>query len=668
MKANNFKKRNRYQSKTKNNVVEDRPAVDSPPVVGDLPADDTWTTPPAPAAKKFERNSIDSISEQHLPYPYMSSRVLFWRAKYLDNSPYIENIPFYFWLVESLRPQTVVEPDLNSATGYFAICQAIDKLNLNAFVYGAFGGHCNIDKVTHYNHEHYREFSTLSDESGESLLCECDDNSVDLLLLKHDSPLLQSQAWQKKLSPRGVALIHGSLNKAARKHCNQLKQRYPSFEFRLGQGLLLLCVGKERPPQIEALLGHSTDPAALRIIQDIYTRLGSANIDAWHSQGSKEALQSLQSKLEEQEQVYAHLERERQTLELRNQQLVQLEQQQIDLLQGEAELKSELNKAQQERSSLQAELSKLRAEVTTLKKANAEGDKQNLLLKQDIALRFDELAKLTSMLVDAEQQYKTLQQTEARLKAELDKEQKERASQQTSHEQRNKQFAQLEQQHKALQQTEARLKDELGKEQKARVPLQAEVEQLRQQNRLLERDQEVAANTISSLKQSELALQRSLEQRFDELAALTNLLVEAEKEHQQKMAELQTAHPEVLAEPQTQNKQAHSGVTARLKATLGAVKPRKGQAQLAKKVALIRESELFDEMWYLQQHPEAAAHRHGAAGHYLEYGAAMGANPSPRFDGNAYLQANQDVKQAGMNPLYHYINFGHDEMRLLKAI
>lgn len=189
---------------------------------------------------------------------------------------------------------------------------------------------------------------------------------------------------------------------------------------------------------------------------------------------------------------------------------------------------------------------------------------------------------------------------------------------------------------------------------------QAELHKQRELAVLLERDQQVAADKISTLAGSELALQQSLNERFDELATLTNLLQQKEQQYEATLSQLQATQSRL-------NKQQQAAVTGKIKNRFETAKQRRAKAkQFALDVDLLRQSELFDEAWYLKQHPEAAKHKLGAAGHYLEKGVALGANPSAAFDGNWYLNTHQDVKDAGMNPLFHYLKFGHKESRLLK--
>ncbi|BEA38044.1 hypothetical protein VEE31_45090 (plasmid) [Escherichia coli] len=192
--------------------------------------------------------------------------------------------------------------------------------------------------------------------------------------------------------------------------------------------------------------------------------------------------------------------------------------------------------------------------------------------------------------------------------------------------------------------------------------LSSEIEKYKDLISMLERDQTIAAEKISTLINSELSLQHSLQERFDELATLTNLFVENENNYKIKLNELQNHQ-----KPLTSN--VNNSLAYRLKNKLNTIKQHKLKAQkFAENVALIRKCELFDSEWYLQQYPEASSHKHGAPGHYFEYGVQLKTNPSPLFDGNWYLQTYQDVSVSGMNPLFHYIKYGNKENRITKVL
>lgn len=81
---------------------------------------------------------------------------------------------------------------------------------------------------------------------------------------------------------------------------------------------------------------------------------------------------------------------------------------------------------------------------------------------------------------------------------------------------------------------------------------------------------------------------------------------------------------------------------------------------------LIRESGLFDPIWYLEQYREKFGINENPLAHYLAQGVEVSTNPSPEFDTVYYLRSNQDVAEAGIHPLIHYVTQGHKENRAPK--
>ena len=80
---------------------------------------------------------------------------------------------------------------------------------------------------------------------------------------------------------------------------------------------------------------------------------------------------------------------------------------------------------------------------------------------------------------------------------------------------------------------------------------------------------------------------------------------------------------------------------------------------------LIRDSGLFDPVWYANRYPESGAPER-ALGHFLKTGAAKFYDPGPDFSMRTYLAENPDVARAGINPLIHYIRFGRKEGRVAR--
>ena len=81
---------------------------------------------------------------------------------------------------------------------------------------------------------------------------------------------------------------------------------------------------------------------------------------------------------------------------------------------------------------------------------------------------------------------------------------------------------------------------------------------------------------------------------------------------------------------------------------------------------IIRKSALFDAGWYLEANPDVRAAGVDPARHYCAFGWREGRNPSPGFSTPAYLADHPDVRAAGVNPLRHYEAFGRGEGRIVR--
>jgi glycosyltransferase involved in cell wall biosynthesis len=77
----------------------------------------------------------------------------------------------------------------------------------------------------------------------------------------------------------------------------------------------------------------------------------------------------------------------------------------------------------------------------------------------------------------------------------------------------------------------------------------------------------------------------------------------------------------------------------------------------------IEETGLFDVEFYLAQKPNLAGS--DPLWHYAEKGWRDGLSPSDEFDGPWYLNEHSDVRDAGINPLIHYVSTGAAEGRIV---
>lgn len=84
-------------------------------------------------------------------------------------------------------------------------------------------------------------------------------------------------------------------------------------------------------------------------------------------------------------------------------------------------------------------------------------------------------------------------------------------------------------------------------------------------------------------------------------------------------------------------------------------------------VSAVKKSELFDEKWYLAAHEDVAMVSMDAAEHYVRIGARLQRDPGPKFSTKSYVETYPDVVTTGINPLYHYLQWGKAEGRMFTA-
>ena len=71
----------------------------------------------------------------------------------------------------------------------------------------------------------------------------------------------------------------------------------------------------------------------------------------------------------------------------------------------------------------------------------------------------------------------------------------------------------------------------------------------------------------------------------------------------------------------------------------------------------------FDAGFYLERNPDVANAGLDPLGHYVKYGWREARDPSPCFDTDYYLASYPDVARSGINPLLHFVRHGRGEGR-----
>ena len=225
-------------------------------------------------------------------------RVMSMRPAYLESSAWFEHIPFAFWLIEAHRPRQVVELGTHHGTSYFAFCQAVERLGLDTRCFAVdtwkgdehagFYGEEVFEKVSAYNDAQYSSFSRLVRSTFDDALKHFSDGTVDLLhidglhtleVVRHDF-----ETWLPKLSEKAVVVMHDTnvreRNFGVFRLFEELRERYPFFEFVHGHGLGVLGVGEEQNDQLRRLFQAQDEASPRRTVHDVFSRLGRACADA----------------------------------------------------------------------------------------------------------------------------------------------------------------------------------------------------------------------------------------------------------------------------------------------------------------------------------------------------------------------------------------------------
>ncbi|MCZ7402835.1 MAG: glycosyltransferase [Candidatus Methanoperedens sp.] len=189
-----------------------------------------------------------------------------------DVNSWHEHIPFAFTIVQMQKPKIFVELGTLRGDSYCAFCQAVDVLGLDTACYAidtwegdehaGFYGSEVLDELKTYNDSLYRGFSQLIQSRFEEALDYFSDGSIDLIHIDgyhtYDAVKNDFETWLPKMSLHGVVLFH-DINVHEKKFgvwkfWEEVKEHYPSFEFKHGHGLGVLAVGAQVSEEVLSFL------------------------------------------------------------------------------------------------------------------------------------------------------------------------------------------------------------------------------------------------------------------------------------------------------------------------------------------------------------------------------------------------------------------------------
>lgn len=256
------------------------------------------------------------------------------------------HVPFAFWLVETIRPELLVELGTHSGNSFFAFCQAVEQGRVSAKCYavdtwegdehaGAYGEEIYRAVLEHAEQE-YGAFASLMKMTFDNALQYFSDGSIDLLhidgmhsyeAVKHDF-----ESWLPKLSDRSVVLFHDIAVRergfGVWKLWEELSLQYPHFAFDHSHGLGVLLTGREQNELLRERAAEWNEPEKQKSTKSLFSMAGERVVYKFMHEKYEQAL------YEQQEMVHElrHSLQEANRLVLEKEGLIDQQQEELDEL------------------------------------------------------------------------------------------------------------------------------------------------------------------------------------------------------------------------------------------------------------------------------------------------------------------------------------------------
>jgi hypothetical protein len=242
-------------------------------------------------------SALDILSAQSLT-------ALLWRPKFLHPDAMLAHTPFLFWLTETLRPRVIVDLETGCGVGYFAFCQAIEKLALEARSIGVDEWPATIPPdIATYNAAQYAEFGTLMCRDQGKALAGFADGSIDILRLHQPQDALNIddmlERWLPKLSASAVLLVQGARTQGIGPAQQKLQADVPMIRFDHAGGLTAYLIGTAQPERLKKLAALKFGQAGHTTAQAMFRRLGMAVEQAARSDFDEQHIATLQAQATE---------------------------------------------------------------------------------------------------------------------------------------------------------------------------------------------------------------------------------------------------------------------------------------------------------------------------------------------------------------------------------
>jgi cellulose synthase/poly-beta-1,6-N-acetylglucosamine synthase-like glycosyltransferase len=634
------------------------------------------------------------LYESVLPMKLNSSTFLFNSPRHIEK-PYgwLKHIPFAFYLVEILKPKRIVELSTHAGNSYFAFCQAVKELGIGSKCYAVdtwqgdehagFYGEDVFKRVKSINTNEYSSFSFLQQMTFDDALKYHDDKSIDLLhidgLHTYDAVKHDFETWLPKMSDQGIILLHDTNVREKEfgvwKYFEEIKNIYPSFEFIHGNGLGVLCIGKNVDFRFLEFVRHANKE---HFLKEFFASLGASLLA---SQQLKDIAHNFkQLNIELKNLSKESLKKDDQLINLKNAELKAKEmlsetKSQFEQLKKDfAEQKLLTKKKDIAIESHELNIEKLTISIKQFKSAVKDLEKANSEMQAEIARKSGQINELNRLIGESEvvvnQQEEQIARTVERVN------------------EYKHQISGLNDSITRLRGINDILKNDLDKKDTLIQSLTSQIADLKESvkryhNKILEKDKKIIKLTAdlkeqksisNNLKQeavNSLKRVKQLEKEISREKDTKNTLERKAKKSDNELKALKSSFSWRITWP------IRAIIRLVNLAFIFALWPLhiilslitvnkskfKRELRFFKHYLLLRKSHLFDRNWYLTKYPDVASSGLSPLVHYLRKGAEERRDPSIEFNTAAYLNHNNDVSESGMNPLVHFLLFGKKEGR-----
>ena len=217
---------------------------------------------------------------------------MFYVPERIAPSAWIEHVPFAFWLVDVLRPRTIVELGAHTGVSFSAMCQSVKSLQLATSCYavdtwkgdehsGLYAEDVYRD-FAEFHDQHYGAFSRLIRSPFDEALRHFDDGSIDLLhidgLHTYEAVRHDYESWLPKLSANAVVLFHDTEVRnstfGVARFWNEISRDRSHFNFLHGHGLGVLGLGRNYVGALGVVFAANDDDRLANAIRYVFSWLG----------------------------------------------------------------------------------------------------------------------------------------------------------------------------------------------------------------------------------------------------------------------------------------------------------------------------------------------------------------------------------------------------------